>query len=352
MKVTFNSSSFRINTLPRSPLPEYGSPTSPRATNASPNPLYVEKNTSYVIRHKTYTIHPTLFQPTPMGTATLCAHYSNKYAINLTSLDLETKVEAADNAFNFFSYLQENEYYLDIEEGKTKGIVLSHGQFHAIPVLLCKKDGIKHLMVFDSTSGPRVKGYYKMANLFPDFQFYLNAGTRQADEGSCITDAVCILKEALQIKNLVHIIKNKRFIPLDLLRATIFSSSMPKNFHVFRMPEQLLLTAQIAKYLNDANLDTVIRGGQTLRHYRETYVMSVSFIKGIVNTANINSYLYIKACEHKDLLDLYWSKANQQTTFSPDQMLLVDAAPHFVPISPQFEDETPIRASLLPSLSR
>jgi hypothetical protein len=145
-------------------------------------------------------------------------------------------------------------------------------QHHAIPVLICRQQNETHMIVFDSSSGSRIKGYFNMAVLFPNAHFYLNAGTRQSDEGSCMTDAICILKEALQIENLISLIQSKNIAEHRAFQPTLFKSlPKPNNFKLFRMPEQLLVTAQLSKYVSDAgaDLNTVLRGGKTLGYYRD-----------------------------------------------------------------------------------
>lgn len=276
----------------------------------SDNPFYVNKKTGFSITLENITMEPSIYQPTPMGIAELCDHYSKKYSIDLISIDFSKILESGSNALNFFKYLQQNESFINVNDGEARGIILSHGSFHAIPVLIYKKNDIQSMVVFDSTSGCRIKGYYNMANLFPSFQFFLNAGTRQADEGSCITDAICILKEALMIKDLIDILQNKicHTAP-SFVSTSPWQLPEPLNFRLFYMPEKLLLTAQSSKYVTDAGADlsVIVRGGHSLGFYRDTYTMNVTLAKNEPGTQlNINSYLYLKSNEHKKILDTRW----------------------------------------------
>lgn len=280
------------------------------------NPYYLKKQAGFYEQKKD-TLNPLfIYQPTPEGVIVLCEHYANKYSIDLRCIDLRGQIETGDNAFFFFQHLRDNPHLLDIDEGQARGLLLSHGQHHAIPVLVKKENGHHHMIVFDSSSGPRIKGYFKMASLFPHSQFHLNNGTRQSDEGSCITDAVCILKEALQIETLIPIIQSRAIPDHPAFTPSRFMTiPKPDNFYVFKMPEALLLTAQISAYLEkaEANQDIIIRGGQSLGYYRSIFSMDVILLKNkdTIRT-NINGYLYVKSLEHRNILDFYLA----QKTFS------------------------------------
>lgn len=271
------------------------------------NPYYLKKHAGFYEQQKDEQSPLSIYQPTPEGVMILCEHYADKYRIHLACIDLRDQVAAGDNAYLFFKHLRDNPSLLDVDEGQGKGLLLSYGQHHVIPVLVKKEAGNHHIIVFDSSSGPRIKGYFMMAALFPQSQFHLNDGTRQSDEGSCITDAICILKEALQIETLIPLIQS-RDIPdhAAFTPGRYFTVPRPDNFHVFRMPEKLLLTAQISAYLDkaEANQDMIIRGGQSLRHYRAHFAMDVILKKNesLIHT-NINGYLYVKSLEHRNILD-------------------------------------------------
>jgi|GEM_PF-6479980 len=268
---------------------------------------YIEKKAGFYRPNKEDELKDIFYyQPTPEGVMVLCEHYSKKYQVDLECVDLRDQVERADNAYCFFKYLQENATLLDVKDGQSKGLLLSHGQYHAIPVLVRRDNGHHHIIVFDSSSGARIKGYFKMASLFPASKFYLNAGTRQADEGSCITDAICILKEALQMPGIIDDIEDGNIPEHDALKPNRFCNTTPDNFYIFSMPVRLLLTAQTSKYVNDTNADqdSIIRGGQSLKHYRELFSMDVILSKNEdITPTKINGYLYVKSLEHWNILD-------------------------------------------------
>jgi hypothetical protein len=260
-------------------------------------------------------VSPFLYQPTPKGMRFLAAHYSAKYRIDLRCVDLRGKFEPDQTIIQYFRYIQTSDYLTSLEEGKTLGLVLSHGQQHAVPLLARKKDGKLDLVVFDSTSGASVGAYFPIAELFPEATFYLKSGTRQVDSNSCMTDAFCILKEALQIDTLFDLLNAKKNehhravspIPPSGRRLLFERPAKPENFILFKMPERLLLTAQSSKFVTDADADlaAILRGGRSLGEYRDHFRISVSLTKGSENySTEINSYLFNKSREHKERFKL------------------------------------------------
>lgn len=270
---------------------------------------YIEKRTGFYLKSEEELVPTSIFQPTPAGIKKLCQHYSRKYSIDLACVDLRDYVAQGDNLRYFFEHLRTSHFLLDLEEGQSRGLILSHGQFHVIPLMITKRNDTQYMFVFDSSSGARIKGYFGIANIFGDFQFCLNSGTRQADEGSCMTDAICILKEALMIPDLLELIQSKQIIEHEAFRTgKFFSCQKPANFLLFKMPEQLLLTAQRTIYLEQANADlsVILRGGRSLQEYRDDFLLPVVLKKNEERaTTPINGYLYLKSKEHKIILDGY-----------------------------------------------
>lgn len=275
---------------------------------------YVEKNTGFYLKCGDEFVSTSIFQPTPAGVKMLCQHYSQKYGIDLQCIDLREYVISGDNISYFFEYLRTTPALLEVAEGQAKGLILSHGQYHVIPLVITKKNDIKYMFVFDSSSGSRIKGYFRLANMFSDFQFYLNSGTRQADEGSCMTDAICVLKEALMIPELVELIKSKQITEHTAFSAgKFFTCPKPDSFFLFKMPEKLLLTAQITRYLEQAQADlsVILRGGRSLQEYRDDFLLPVVLKKNEERSITpINGYLYRKSEEHKKILDGYAARAS------------------------------------------
>lgn len=276
--------------------------------------FYIKKNFGFSPEVADNNIAPVFYQPTPEGVKLLCAHYSAKYNIHLSSLDLRVNNASPYNMLKSFEYLVKIHCIGNLVDNTTVGIVLSHGQRHAIPVLIKKQAGKSEIVVFDSTSGPIVQGYFRIASLFSAATFYLNSGSRQADSISCITDAICILKEALQLDNLFDLLAQKRYDNHPSLlqkKSRFFSPIKPDNFIVFKMPEQLLLTAQRSRFVteSDANTSIQLRGGKTLGEYRRLFQMRVSVMQGdSVMVKGINSYLFVKARQHKALFDAHAKK--------------------------------------------
>jgi hypothetical protein len=270
---------------------------------------YIIKKTGFYLKHEEQLVPTSIFQPTPAGLKMLCRHYSRKYSIDLRCVDLRDDVISGDNIRYFFEYLRSATHLLDLAEGQARGLVLSHGQHHVVPVLIIKKNDIKYMFVFDSSSGSRVRGYFSLANIFIDYQFYLNLGTRQADEGSCMTDAICILKEALMIPEFTDLVASKQITEHESFApGRFFTCPKPDNFYLFKMPEKLLLTAQITRYLeqSDADESVILRGGRSLREYRDDFLLPVILDKNETSSITpINGYLYLKSEEHKKILDDY-----------------------------------------------
>ena len=281
------------------------------------NPFYEKKNTGFLLKKTDSELTPSfIYQPSPEGLMALCDHYSQKYSIDLRCIDLRGTIESGENIYPFFEYLQRTPSISNAMEGQVTGLILSHGKHHVIPLLITRIDGVQHMVVFDSNSGQRIKGYFKIANLFSDAQFYLNAGTRQADEGSCMTDAICILKEALMIHDIIELIKSKPIMQHSAFETgRFFSVPKPDHFSLFKMPEKLLLTAQISKYLREAEADVsvLLRGGRSLQSYRDDFLLPVVFSTEPDRPLTpINGYLYQKGIEHKRILDARWDDCKRQ----------------------------------------
>ena len=282
---------------------------------------YTEKK--YIHKFAFGTVNIPIYQPTTSGVMILCEHYREKYTIDLQCIDLIGKISNPENTVNFFSYLSANPDLITLHPGQTRGLILTHGTSHAIPVLIHQHDDMRHLVVFDSSSGSRVQGYFKIANQFneTDTLFYLNSGTRQSDGHYCITDAICILKEALLIDDLIARIENKiinehaslesyqgspGYKPLQLIRIT-----KPPHFRLFHMPEQLLLTAQRPAYVQETNADlsVMLRGGRSLGDYREHYKATFTFSNDEQDEPNaINGFLFLKGAEYKAFLDYVYEQ--------------------------------------------
>lgn len=156
--------------------------------------------------------------------------------------------------------------------------------------------------------------------MFPEALFFLNNGTRQSDSSSCITDAICILKEALQLPEIIDLIcqrcyeNHEAYVPRK--NSRFFQQAKPGNFYVFRMPEKLLLTAQRSDYLTEAeaDLNVRLRDGKTLGEHRERCKLQVTLFGQETKPASINSYLFKKTIEHRYLLD----KIQQKSTLDDE----------------------------------
>lgn len=273
-----------------------------------PSPFYIKKQAGLYEQLSTGELAKLfIYQPTPEGVEALCQHYSEKYGIQLQCIDCRNVFDPLTDVYSYFFHLQQNPSIFQLNEGERKGLIFSHGQNHAVPVVICKEHGIQSMIVLDSSVGNSIRGYFRMAALFPTFNFYINQGTRQSDGLSCITDAVCILKEALQIHELVSLVESKQMSAHSAFQPSRFLTlPKPANFNVFSMPEKLLLTAQVSAYLiqADADMSVPLRGGESLEHYREKFKMEAVLLKDEErNRVSINGYLFVKSLEHRNILD-------------------------------------------------
>lgn len=253
---------------------------------------------------------PVGYQPTPEGVSALCAHYSKKYKINLRHLDLQHVLRESNSLQTAFKFLVKAKYLESLPEEALTGVVLTNGQKHAIPLLISKFGENIQLAVFDSTSGPTIRGYFQIAMLFPKVHFFLNSGTRQSDSFSCITDAICILKEALQIPGIFKLIHSKliQVHPSLLPRKSRFIKlpTKPENFNLFHLPERLMLTAQRSKFVKELDPDftTILRGGKSLKIFRQSYKFEAYIADNEkLVPKKINGYLFLKSKQHKELFD-------------------------------------------------
>jgi len=199
--------------------------------------LYIKKPSGFTYEVDDTEITPYIYQPTPQGVHVLCEHYSKKYQIDLRCLSLEGMTDDPENCLNLLKYFHTLSYISDLPHNSLTGIILSNSQYHVLPLLVSKSEEDIKIVVFDSTSEERIRKYFSIANLFSDATFYLNAGTRQVDASSCMTDAVCILKEAMQLETLFSLIDNKRNVTDPNLKAKGTSffhmPASPVNFRLF-----------------------------------------------------------------------------------------------------------------------
>lgn len=268
--------------------------------------MYIEKQSGCSYNTNNHIENISVFQPTPEGVNLLCEYYSSKYAISLEIFEVEPVTLNQDQAS--FKQFSRSDVLQKINEGEKRGFILSNQQYHAIPVLVSKQNKVLNVYIFDSTSGVHIESFYEIAELFPDSNVYLNRGTRQADKLSCITDAICILKDALRIANLEQLI-NSKIIEYSVTfnrssRLKRPSTLRPNNFFVFKMPEPLLKTAQRSDYLRQAEADfnaaVQSKKHPTLKEFHAAYSK-----KSLINNELriINSYLFFKSKRHQEILD-------------------------------------------------
>lgn len=275
---------------------------------------YKKKPSNYSMEVSGYRVEPYIYQPTPLGAEIIAQYYRVKYNLKLNIFDTTNEdIEGAliNKRFNLFaSYIHQNLNNL-IGSGESIGFLLMHAQHHVVPVIISLENDKPAIIIFDSNSGCRTRGYYNVAKLFPSYKVLLNSGTRQADMGSCVTDGLLILKDALQIENLSHSLffEKKMEIVNTPSNSRLFSSykEAPENFALFKMPETLLKTAQISQYVSDAQADLskVIskKSNKTLGQHREEFKTTVQFNNEEPKEININRFLMVKSKKHAELIE-------------------------------------------------
>lgn len=257
-------------------------------------------------------IEPQVVQPLPNGAQIIADYYKEKYKVDIRIVDHTQSVESGDNITARFKQFQKETLTTHSNENnQAVGYILMHGLHHAIPVIMTREENKDYLIIFDSTSGSRKKGYYQIANIIPDVTVLLNNGTRQADTGSCVTDALCILKDALRIEGIAnYLIKNKLVAagsqtPSPERKSVATATLLYNNFSIFSMPERLLKSAQVSDYLtvSDADMNAVISTkGTTLEERREKDKLIVTLNRNPPKETGINNYLYQKSQRHAKII--------------------------------------------------
>jgi hypothetical protein len=150
---------------------------------------------------------PTIFQPTPEGLRLLIANLKQQVSVDLRvhEKSAHTSDRRPDRVRDFLDHADLSA----LSESHPIGVILTDGQNHAIPIMLARHQDKNYLLVFDSTSGAVIRGYYELADHYQAFQVRVNVGTRQADSQSCITDSFEILKHALQLPDMCAQIESR-----------------------------------------------------------------------------------------------------------------------------------------------
>lgn len=96
------------------------------------------------------------------------------------------------------------------------------------------------------------------------FKLWSVSGVRQIDYSSCFTDALVVLKDALQCASFKALVSPK-------------VKSVELGVTLFYLPEILLKTAQIASLpvRSLADLDQMVRSGVSLREFRKAHDVPV-----------------------------------------------------------------------------
>lgn len=286
--------------------------------------FYSKIPSGYKVEIAGHMIEPMIYQPTTAGMEILAEHYRKKYAVDIRIVDQSKAEIIGDNlkhrfaAFKTFLDSKKDEIEKEISAGKQIGFVLTHGCNHSIPLIISRDhDGNKVMTIFDSTSGPRTKGYYLIANMFDDYNLMLNKGSRQKDGQSCMVDSIAILKDALRMPDLAqHLISHKiaeterseedgKEGGATARPRQFFGTALTRdNFKLFLMPEELLKTAQRSEFVEESIPDKtkiITASNKTLDQKRVEDRVTVHFNRE-GGDLKINQYLHKKSWKYAKII--------------------------------------------------
>lgn len=258
-------------------------------------------------------IEPAICQPTPAGLSLLVKDFVARTHHDLRTVDQQHDDGPVPTMIARFKKFSAQAPAIPFDPLRPVGVILTHGQHHACPVLFMRKDQTNYVLIFDSTSGSMKKAYRKVGNFFPDCQVMLNDGTRQSDSQSCITDAYEILTRAFTVDDLIGKVEERvvderaaSSSTAASVRASRFSAPEVDNFRLFRMPEELCFTAQRTAFVTQtskAEMQVPIRD----KDGRLTTLQDMMRLKKTVAIGNqsekwigINSYLHDVSLEHRE----------------------------------------------------
>ncbi|MEB0137235.1 hypothetical protein QN362_18025 [Actimicrobium sp. CCC2.4] len=258
-------------------------------------------------------IEPAICQPTPAGLSLLVEDFVVRTNHDLRAVDQQKSDGPVPTMIARFKEFSTQAAGIRFDPLRPVGVILTHGQHHACPVLFMRKGQTNYVLIFDSTSGSMKKAYRKVGTFFPDCQVLLNDGTRQSDSQSCITDAYEILTRAFTVDDLIGKVEERIADECSASSSTaaasrVFRFSAPEvdNFRLFRMPEELCFTAQRTAFVTQtskAKLQLPIRD----RTGRLTTLKDMMRLKKTVAIGNqsekwigINSYLHEVSLEHRE----------------------------------------------------
>jgi len=278
------------------------------------NELYAAQNCGYTSVIAGYKIEPIIIQPLPAGAVILAKRYNQKYNININIVDHTNVVQRGDVLKDRFAKFRETFDIKKFEEGKPVGFLLMHGLQHVVSFIISRENNKVYMIIFDSTSGSRKGGYKVIANMFAECEVLLNDGTRQADVGSCVADGLCMLKDGLRMPNLGTYIFNEKLLQSSPRkdtrtpgRPTFFGTQLTQdNYFIFRMPEELLKSAQVSQYVDNATPDlnrVITKNNETLGERRERDRAIVSFNNSPSVDVGINRYLHKKSHQYAQIID-------------------------------------------------
>jgi len=199
------------------------------------------------------------FSPNRHALTLLTSYYQQKY-------DCQIGVTFYNDLTEFYKSDQFAE--LRQQDNIRQSFIIGIDQGHAIPVLYVKENGKESLVTLSSTYKDDPQVTYAQNQM--TINMYSCRLGRQADIYSCFNDAM-IFSRDLTGKNE----KGEYHIPdiIGKLDSRIDRKLPDGNFYWAKLPDELLKTAQISKFLDlhKEDTDRVIHKNQTLTQFRERY---------------------------------------------------------------------------------
>lgn len=238
---------------------------------------------------------------TPEGIKLVTKYYSNKYGIDIFMLSIDELKNENDKLPDFNSFvtaiLKEMNKRSDQE---LQTVCILNECFHSSVFVYFRQNNNEAILIADSLGNYR---HLKDINLISQrIKTFIIEETRQSDSSSCHTDALVWAREITR-KNTTG-----QYQIGNLLSYLEMNSRQTGNiFIVKKLPDQLLITAQISdfmiQYKNDYEVSHKIHKQETLTEFRTRYTSTVKFFDRDKFT-NISSYLNSKGFKFTDIIQI------------------------------------------------
>jgi hypothetical protein len=228
-----------------------------------------QRHQSRVFKSKTFTDPhlQTIAVPTCTGLMLLASHYERKYGITILVCSSDRLFDAAVTG------------QLLAGDATTWGVIATWGTdaiLHVTPYLCHKtSSGALEILQLDAANNPLSYSQFKLLELkesLKSIKCYQVLGTRQADNFSCRTDALILLKEALLD------IKEKRLTDLKsyINPQRIFVGDLASDGQ-FEMPAAWSKSVQIASLIKqDLSINAPGSKTYSLKEHRDRFTEKIT----------------------------------------------------------------------------